>query len=182
MQRFGSPTGAWFLTSSTEQQPLGRRTEIFDHVEPSGASAMLNLLGRIATAADNRTLEASQREALLLYSATIRERGLEMAGWLDAALVAVGPSYDVVVAGDHAQPQTEMLDEVWRRSLAPWIIGVEIPARGAATDLMKLMPATSEKHSRGGLAVAYVCTAGSCKLPTSEPTQLRADALAGWSR
>jgi uncharacterized protein YyaL (SSP411 family) len=182
LRHFQDPSGAWFLTSSTEQQPLGRRTEIFDHVEPSAASAVLTLLGRLATAMDDGKLGASHRQALLLYSATIRERGLEMAGWLDAALVAAGPSYDVVVAGDHAQPQTEALDEVWRRSLAPWVIGVEIPASGAAADLMKLMPATSEKRSRGELAVAYVCTAGSCKLPASEPARLRIDAMAGWSR
>ncbi|HEX7476246.1 MAG TPA: thioredoxin domain-containing protein [Polyangiales bacterium] len=181
VQRFASPAGAWFLTSRVDQQPLGRRVEVFDHVEPSGNSAMLSLLGRLATATGGSAFAASQRAALLAYSATLRERGLEMAGWLDAALVLAGPCYEIVVAGDHSVAQTQALDAVWSRLLAPWITGVVTPSQGAPAELERLLPAASEKRARLGTAVAYVCATGSCKLPTSDATRLRADALAGWT-
>jgi uncharacterized protein YyaL (SSP411 family) len=182
IERFGNPSGAWFLTATGEQTPLGRRFEVFDSVEPSGNSSMASLLERLAAITDRHDLQDSAGAALRGYSTTMRDRGLEMAGWLDADLVASGPTYDVVVCGDDRVPATEALFAAWSSLLAPWTTGVRSPCNGPSGDLERLAPATVGKRTKGRDPVAYVCTRAACKLPTSEPARLRADVLVGWIR
>ena len=51
--RFGNPRGGWYLTAGADQEPLGRRIEVFDGVEPSGNATMLLTL-RTARGPDRR--------------------------------------------------------------------------------------------------------------------------------
>jgi uncharacterized protein YyaL (SSP411 family) len=173
--RFANPAGGWFLTSGAEQQPLGRRLEISDSVEPSGNAAMLSLLERLSALTGRTDLDDAAGNALRAYATVIRRRGLDMAGWLDGALIHDGPFYELVVAGERGP-----LWETWNRLLPPWTVGALIPASGAPPELEKVMPSASEKRAAGGAPVAYVCVRGSCKAPTSNTTTLRASLLHEW--
>jgi len=173
--RFANPAGGWFLTSGAEQQPLGRRLEISDSVEPSGNAAMISLLVRLSALTGRTSLDEAAVNALRAYASVIRQRGLDMAGWLDGALTHEGPFYELVVAGERGP-----LWETWNRLLPPWTVGALIPAGGASPELEKVMPTASEKRAAGGAAVAYVCVRGSCKAPTSSTTKLRASLLHEW--
>jgi uncharacterized protein YyaL (SSP411 family) len=99
-----------------------------------------------------------------------------MAGWLEAALLDVGPFNEVVIAGE----QTALLD-TWSQLLPPWAVGVRLPARGPSAALEQVIPTAAEKRAGHG-ALAYVCVRGSCKAPTSDPAPLRVELLLGWTR
>jgi uncharacterized protein YyaL (SSP411 family) len=161
---------------------LDRRVEIFDSVEPAGNSAMVTLLGRLSVATGNRQDERLSATALRTYSNIMRERGLEMAGWLDAALTMGGPTYDTVVCGDPRSVGTQALTAAWRGLLAPWVTGVASRCDEASGELEKAMPTVTGKRVQGGTPTAYVCTRGTCKLPTSKPETVRTDVMVGWLR
>jgi uncharacterized protein YyaL (SSP411 family) len=136
---------------------------------------MLSLLERLSALTGRTDLDDAAGNALRAYATVIRRRGLDMAGWLDGALIHDGPFYELVVAGERGP-----LWETWNRLLPPWTVGALIPASGAPPELEKVMPSASEKRAAGGAPVAYVCVRGSCKAPTSNTTTLRASLLHEW--
>ena len=177
MARFSNPSGAWFLTAGSDQEPLGRRLDVSDGVEPSGNAAMILLLQRLSALTGRSDLGEAAGRALQRYAGTIRARGLDMAGWLEGVLLDEGPFYELVVVGKGGP-----LAEVWNQLLPSWTTGVRVPSGGLAAELEKLMPTASGKRDRAGVPLAYVCVRGSCKEPTSDPAKLRAQLLKGWSQ
>jgi uncharacterized protein YyaL (SSP411 family) len=160
-----------------DQEPLGRRLEVSDGVEPSGNASMISLLERLSALTGRAELEDAAVKALRVYAAMIRRRGLDMAGWLDGALLHEGPFYELVVAGEQGP-----LWETWNRLLPPWTVGALVPPNGPSPELEKAMPIASEKKASRNAAIAYVCVRGSCKAPASNATKLRASLLQGWER
>lgn len=115
--------------------------------------------------------------ALGSYADMIRERGVDMAGWLDAALLSEGPFYEVVIAGKDGA-----LAGAWNGLSPAWTVGVRIGSEGPTAEQASLMPTAAGKRDRNGVTVAYVCVHGSCKQPTTEPARLRTQLLVGWTR
>ena len=137
---------------------------------------MILLLEKLSALTGRADLGGAATKALHRYAGTVRHRGLDMAGWLDGALLDEGPFYEVVVASSQGP-----LPDTWNRLLPSWVTGVRVPAEGPAPELEKVMPTASGKHGRGDVPLAYVCVRGSCKEPTSDPTKLRAELLRGWT-
>jgi len=176
LDRFQSPGGGWFLTSGAEQEPLGRRIEVYDGVEPSGNASMLVTLERLAALTGRDDFTELVERAVRSYAAIIRERGIDMAGWADAALLARGPYYEVVIAGTAAN-----LAGAWNGLLPAWAVGVQVGSAGPTLEQARLMPSLVEKHDRNGVPLAFVCVHGACKKPTTEVAQLRRELLVGWT-
>jgi uncharacterized protein YyaL (SSP411 family) len=177
MSRFASPGGGWFLTSGAAQEPLGRRLEIYDGVEPSGNAALLLCLEKLTALTSREDFSAAVAQTLARYAESVRRNGLDMAGWLDAALLANGPYYELVIAGASGG-----LSDTWRTLLPAWTSGVRIGAEGPTPQQIKAMPSASDKRARGSSALGYVCVHGSCNAPTSDPARLRSELLQGWQR
>ena len=175
MQQFGDAKGAWFLTSGSEQEPLGRRVELYDGVEPSGNAAMISALEQLAILTGRDDLRRAADLALLRFSGDLQQKGIDMAGSLDAALMAGGPFYEVVIAGD-----ATTLVETWNNLLPSWAVGVRVGRDGPSRETEKLVPSTQEKRSDSGRA--WICERGSCKPPTSDRNRFREQLLAGWAR
>ena len=175
--RFGSADGGWYLTSGSAQEPLGRRFEVYDGVEPSGNSSLIATLEALSALTGRDDFSRAAERALARCAGTIRQRGLDLAGWLDDALLAQGPCYEVVIAG--ANPS---LTSAWNELLPSWAVGVEAPSSGAAADLVSAMPAAADKRGLHGAALAYVCVHGACQRPTAVPAELRKELLLGWGR
>ena len=115
--------------------------------------------------------------ALRCYADVIRQRGIDMAGWLDAALLAEGPFYEVVLAGTGGS-----LAAAWNGLVPAWAVGVQVGSEGPTPALEKVMPVATGKHDLSGKGLAYVCVRGTCKQPTADAAQLRHELLAGWTR
>ncbi len=176
-ERFASPRGGWFLTAGADQEPLGRRIELSDGVEPSGNAVLLLVLEKLALLSGSDDSSEPVAHALGSYADTIRERGLDMAGWLDAALLSQGPAYELVIAGKDGA-----LAGAWSGLSPAWTVGVAVGPDGPTAEQASVMPTAAGKHDRGGVTVAYLCVHGSCKQPITEPARLRRELLAGWTR
>jgi uncharacterized protein YyaL (SSP411 family) len=176
--RFAHPDGGWYLTPAGSEAPLGRSLELFDNVEPSGNAVLLQLLLRLAAVTGDESY-AGQAEAVLIARAGLLERaGLDVAGWLAAAALALRPPRVVVVAGDEADDRTIELLAAARTAGAVEAMVVRVPAAGAGADLLAAAPALAGKFAVSGLPTAYVCRGHVCSAPCRDTAALRAQ-LAG---
>ena len=177
---FAAPEGAWYVTDKGTEAPMGRKVDPHDAVRPSGTSQMLRALLRIgALTGDPKRIELVER-TLGTYKNMVRGSGLGMAGWSDVALLVAGPYYEVVVAGDAGEARAEALWKVAKDLQAPWAAAMRIPQSGAGAPLQKLLPPTFGKQGKDGGPLAYVCVMGSCKKPTADPGELKAQMTEGW--
>ena len=58
----------------------------------------------------------------------------------------------------------------------------QLPAAGAAADLLKLAPALEGKVAIGGQATAYVCEFGTCQAPTQDGAEMMRQVMKGWDK
>jgi len=179
---FADPAGGCWLTAAGAEAPLGRKTELFDSVTPSGNSAFLQALLRAAALTGREEYREEAARTLARYAGIMEKAGLEMAWWFDAALRLNGPFYDVVVAGDPADAATRALIATVTRLLPPHVALARVPAAGPSAGLAALLPATAGKTAPDGRSCAYVCEHGACLEPAAEPDALREQVLAGWAR
>jgi hypothetical protein len=179
---FADPAGGCWLTAAAAEAPLGRKTELFDSVTPSGNSAFLQALLRAAALTGRHEYRDEAARTLARYAAIMEKAGLEMAWWFDAALRLNGPFYDVVVAGDPADAATRALAATVTRLLPPHVTLARVPAAGPSVELAVILPATTGKIASAGEPCAYVCEHGTCLEPVQEPDALREQLLAVWVR
>ena len=96
------------------------------------------------------------------------DQALSFGAFFSALDLVVGPAYEVVVAGDPAAADTKaMLRELHRRFL-PRATVILRPTDTADPPVTRIAPFTAAQTAIGGRATAYVCEAGSCRLPTTD--------------
>ncbi len=181
--RFSDATKSCFhLTPKAHPAPLGRKVALYDNPRPSGNASMLQLLLRLGhltlREADLRRVD----RCLSAFSSQLKDNGLEMAWWHDAALLRAGPYYTVVVAGDADSAGTLRLVETFRQLAPGHALLVTVPARGPDKATAALLPGTVGKTALGGRPTAFVCTFGTCKRPTASAKTLKTQLLSGWNR
>jgi uncharacterized protein len=173
------PAGGWFATAEAST-PLGRRLDLFDSVLPSGGSAQLDALITAAALTGNAEARARASAEMAAQAGLIRRAGLEMAGWLTAALRLAGPLHEVVIAGDPGERvANDLLRTAWSR-LSPGVVVVPVPAGGAEADLLALAPALAGKIASQAVATAHVCRFGVCEEPVNTAAALTQALGRGW--
>ena len=175
---FARSGGAFYLTAAGSESPLGRPFEIYDSVRPSGNATMLHVMLRIAAITGDPGLRDDVAASLDAVGGRVAEAGLDAAWWLDASELLRGPFYEVVVAGEGAD--ADALAWVANQRLSPHFVLLRVGPTGPTADELKLFPVLEGKRAKAGKAVAYVCTFGSCKRPTSDPEWLEGQILTGW--
>ena len=177
---FRNEEAGWYISADYVELPLGRRVEMFDSVEPSGVSQMLKATLKAAAITGNTTYFETVDNDLEAYSAFLSQAGMEMSNWLDVALLANGPFYEVVIAGAADDPLVlQMLGET-RSGARNYVLPMHVPAEGATAAVLAVQPALAGKVQSGATATAYVCKKGSCNAPTGDPAELTKQLSAGW--
>jgi len=160
--------GGFYFTADDGEELIVRQKQAYDGALPSGNSvAMLNLirLGRI-TADPN--LEAKAARIGRAFFESVRQSPAAYTQLMIAADFAVGPSYEIAIAGDSRASDTrEMLEAIHRRFI-PNKVMVLLPTERRSQEVKRLAPFTREQSSIDGKATAYVCVNHRCKLPTTD--------------
>ena len=161
-------SGGFYFTADDGEELLLRQKQAYDGALPSGNSvAMLNLLrlGRIT--ADPDFEEKAARIGRAFFE-SVRQSPAAHTQLLVAVDFAVGPSYEVVIAGDSRASDTrEMLEAIHRRFIPNKVV-VFLPTERGSQEVKRLAPFTREQSSIDGKATAYVCVNHYCKLPTTD--------------
>jgi uncharacterized protein YyaL (SSP411 family) len=174
--------GGWYATADDAPGPLGRRMDLFDNVTPGGGSATVDAMVTLAALTGREDVRQKVRDQLLAHAGLLARAGLDMAGWLVAALRFAGPLHEVVVAGDPRSAATGELREAALGGLSPGVVVTLLPAEGAPTPLGERAPVLQGKTAADGHPTAYVCRQGNCDAPTRSPEAVRSRIGDGWPR
>ena len=85
-----------------------------------------------------------------------------------AADFAIGPSYEVVIAGDLQADDTRKMLEAIRRLFAPNKIVILRPTDEKSPEIDVIASFIKDYTSKDGKVTAYVCLDYNCKLPTED--------------
>ncbi len=161
--------GGFFTSADDAEELLFRHKDVYDGALPSGNSvAAWNLL-RLARLTGRTELEEHGRRTLAAFGSAARMPSAHTL-YLLALDFALGPSFEVVVAGDAAATDTRALLAAFQTRFLPQLVLVHRP-EGEEPEIARLAPFTREQVSRAGKALAYVCRNYACRAPTTDVAQ-----------
>ena len=169
----GMPAGGGlYFTADDAEELLIRKKEIYDGATPSGNSvAALNLL-RLARMTANADLEHRAELLARAFSGNIRQFPSAYTQMLVALEFALGPSYEVVIAGRAGADDTHAMLSELRRVFVPGKVVLLRPMDEDSPAITRLAGYTANQVSLDSKATAYVCANYQCELPTTESDKM----------
>jgi uncharacterized protein YyaL (SSP411 family) len=162
--RFGDPErGGFFSTSTDHERLIARRKEIGDHPIPSGNSAAARGLLRLAALTGERSYETEAVGVLRLFAKPATQHPETFAHLLRALDFHLSPTREVALVGEDLG---ELAAEV-RSEPRPHLVLAGGPEGAEEPPLMR------GRTTVDGRPAAYVCENFSCRMPVTEPPQLR---------
>ncbi|HEY2715230.1 MAG TPA: thioredoxin domain-containing protein [Solirubrobacterales bacterium] len=164
LSRFADPErGGFFSTSADHEELIVRRKEVGDHPIPSGNSAAALGLLRLAALSGEARYRQAAEGIFALFAEPAIEHPDSFAHLLRALDFATARVREVALVGDHLADLAAVVRSEYRPHLvlAAGPEGAEQPPLLAARTLLDGRPA------------AYVCENFTCRLPVSDPEDLR---------
>jgi len=164
--------GGFFMTARNTEPALARAKEIYDGAMPSGNSlALLDLL-RIGRMLADSYYEDLASQMVKTFSRQVASSPASHAMFLAALDFALGPYYQVVIAGDlHARDSQDMLKAI-RSNFVPQKIMHFLPVGNASTEILDLVWSLKPLVTKATAATAYVCQNFGCDTPTTDIKQV----------
>jgi uncharacterized protein YyaL (SSP411 family) len=165
--------GGFFTTADDAEELLFRHKSVYDGALPSGNSVAAWNLVRLARLTGRTELEEAAERTLTAFGSAARTP-MAHTVWLLALDGALGPSFEVVVAGDPAAADTRAMLRAFQERYLPHLVLLLRP-EGEAPAIAALAPFTRDQTSRAGRATAYVCRDHACRAPTTDVAQALAN-------
>ncbi|MDX6590347.1 MAG: uncharacterized protein QOI84_1621 [Solirubrobacterales bacterium] len=163
--RFGDPErGGFFSTSADHEELIASRKEIGDHPIPSGNSAAALGLLRLGALTGERAYERHAEGVFALFAKPAVQHPETFAHLLRALDFQLSPIREVALVGDDLAE----LAAVVRSAPRPHLVLAGGPEGGEEPPLMRGRGAVE------GRTAAYVCERFACRMPVTEPAELRA--------
>jgi uncharacterized protein YyaL (SSP411 family) len=179
-ERFARTEGGFYLTPADYEAPLGRKFDPLDNVEPSGNATCLSAMLQLALMTGDPAYRTEVEHAVEAMVQGIGKAGLEMAGWLDVTQLLIGPTAEVVIAGDPDDDRTRRLVDRAKSLHAPHVVQWQVPAAGPDDNAIAWAAPTAGKVAHDGVPTAYVCRFGSCNAPTTDAAAMCDQIMEGW--
>ncbi len=162
-----------FLTAFDSEEILFRQKEIYDGAIPSGNSiAALDLI-RLDRMTLTPEFEQKTRAIFKTFADEIGVRASAYAQLLIALDFAIGPSKEIVIAGDANLPKTdEMVKQVFKPFLPNKVVLFRSAKDKEAAEIISIAPFIKEQPPLNVGPTAYVCQNHTCKLPTNDLKKL----------
>ena len=158
--------GGFFLSGKKNEQLISRTKEIYDGATPSGNSvALLNIL-RLGRMTGNFDFGKMAERIIKTFGETVNQYPSGYTQFLCALDFALGPTKEVVIAGEFSQKETkQVLKEIWRRFLPKKVLLLHSPKDKAIEEIAGFV---KEQKAIDGKATAYICVNYACKAPTND--------------
>lgn len=164
-----SSSGGFFFTPDDGERLLARLKTIQDGAAPSGNSvAVMNLL-KLAHITGDSSLEEMAMASFKAFYDEMMMSPSSSAFMLTALDYLLGPSLEVVVAGDLASTATRDMVDAIRKEYAPNKV---LLLRDGDDGLSRIAPFTKNMVVIAGRPTAYVCSNGACDLPTHDVSRV----------
>ncbi len=164
--------GGFYFTPDDGEDLIVRSKEVYDGAVPSGNSvAMLNLL-RLGRMTANSDLEENAARIGRAFSSGVKQSPSGYTQLMVAVDFGIGPSYEVVLAGDSEADDTKAMLKSMRARFVPNKVVLLRPSEQESPDIIRVAPFTEGQTSIDGKATAYVCRDYVCKLPTTDADKM----------
>ena len=164
--------GGFFFTADNSEELLVRRKELYDGAVPSGNSvAMLNLL-RLGRITANTSFEEKATKLLRAFSGNINEAPSAYTQLMMGIDFALGPSQEIVIAGNSDSADTKKMLDAIRAKFIPNKVVLLRPLDKETPEIAGIAPFTKNQTSVGGKATAYVCRNYVCNKPTTDVKEM----------
>jgi uncharacterized protein YyaL (SSP411 family) len=164
IERFGDPErGGFYSTASDHEELIARRKEVGDHPIPSGNSSAAMGLLRLAALTGERRYEAEAEGVFALFAKPAVQHPDAFAHLLRALDFHLSPTKEIALVGDDLSDLAAAVSEqpLFHAVLAGGAEGSEQP------------PLLADRTTVEGKSTAYVCENFTCRLPVTDPTELR---------
>jgi len=174
--------GGFFSVSDRAEVVIARRKEWYDGAVPSSNSVAcenLLLLSRLTGDPD-----AEERAAVLSrwFQRVMHHAPASCAWFLIALDFALGPSREIVIAGDPGNEQTDAMIHALHARYLPRTVMLQRPAGPAGDPVVAIAPFTRELVAQNGVTTAYVCSGHACRLPAKDIAGVLSDLEAGFGK
>lgn len=164
----------FFFTGKDGEELISRTKEFYDGAVPSGNSVAALVLLRLGRLTMDNQFETWARQALDAFSSQISQVPAEYPQMLIALDFAIGPSREIVIAGNEDDPTVQaMIHAIY----SPFIPNKVVVLHPEVTEITKkieaLSPFVKNQNAINGKPTAYVCKNYVCNLPTTEVTKLK---------
>lgn len=165
--------GGLFFTGKGNEELLMRSKEIYDGATPSGNSvAALNLL-RLGRMTGSVELEQRAEKLIQSFSAEIAAYPMGYTQMLHAIDFMIGPTKEIVIAGDPKQETTgEMIRTIQQTYLPNKVMLVHSDGPGKET-AQKLASFLKEMKPVDNKPTAYICEQYACQTPITSLNELQ---------
>ena len=173
IELFGdSEKGGFYFTGQDNEMLIARPKEIYDGAVPSGNSvAALNLL-RLARMTGKVNWEKMADRLLQVFSSAVADMPMAHTQLLIALDFVVGPSKEIVIAGDPEEEMTRAMIAVLHRRFVPNKVMLFRPEGEAGRRLTALSPHLEGMISAGKKPAVYLCEGYACRAPLTDLTAL----------
>ena len=161
-----------YFTGKGNEILITRNKEIYDGALPSGNSvAALNLL-RLSRMTGNINLEQRAEQLLRAFSRQVTDQPMAYTQLLIALDFMVGPSQEIVIAGDPDIKTTQAMDSAVQRTFMPNKVLLLKPQGAEGKRLVALCPFVEKMRPIDHQPTAYMCEQYVCKRPIMGVDQL----------
>jgi hypothetical protein len=173
IQRFKDKDGgAFFLTAEDTETVLVRAKALYDGAIPSGNGVAVSNLVRLAKLTGRTDLEEWADRIAAGYGPSLEQAPSTHTMFLVALDFAIGPSVEVVIAGERGRDDTVALLDAVREVYAPAKV-VLLRDEATREGLEALAPFVANQPPVSGRATAYVCVDQACSFPTNDADEMR---------
>ena len=160
--------GAFYFTSINAEELLVRKKDAYDGAMPSGNSvAMYNLI-RLARLLGDNDYEDHATAIVNVFSTDIKRTPSAYSMMLLGFDFAIGPSFEIVIAGNPVKEDTRQMIEQIRKKFIPRKVVLLRGTHEQSKAITELAPYTKFHEPLNEKATAHVCIDHNCKLPTTD--------------
>ncbi len=160
-------SGGFFLAPDDGEALIVRSKEIYDGAIPSGNSVAALDLVRLARMTGAERFETRASELVRAFAGDVASAPQAYPQFLLALDHLVGPSFEVVIAGEPEAEDTQALLAALNGRFQPNKVVLLRPS-GPGQRIVSLAPFTELQDARDGKATAYVCQDFACQQPTHD--------------
>ncbi|MBI3088150.1 MAG: thioredoxin domain-containing protein [Candidatus Omnitrophica bacterium] len=166
--------GGFFFSGDQNERLIANTKELYDGALPSGNSVAALVLVRLGQLTMDKELQGYAGRLFQTFSGQVSQAPHAFPQFLIALDFWLGPSQEIVIAGDPASAGTQaMLRAVHGRFLPRAVLALQ-PADETSAKIEALIPFIKTQRPLQGQTTAYVCENYICNLPTTDLAKLAA--------
>ncbi len=163
--------GGFFFSGAHNEPLIANTKELYDGAAPSGNSVAALVLVRLGQLTMDQSLQTRVEQLFRAFSGQIARMPHAFPQALIALDAWLGPSQEIVIAGNPEQPATQQMRRAVSARFLPRAILVLHPTGNAGEAIEQLVPFVKNQQPLKGQPTAYVCQHHICNLPITDLEQ-----------